>query len=181
MLRIRGRPRDAAPGADGVGHRRRSRRGRPAPDGLVRLLQPHLRAGHAGRDRQVLPPRARAAGRRDRMMRIDPGGDEGRDMVALEKLSARSREPAQMSELLDTGWRSVCAAYRVGEPYLRVVRVRFGDSELLAPYTHAGPFAAGWAIPLAWDSSLEGLPSGYSDSLRRAVDGTALSWNSRPR
>ena len=115
------------------------------------------------------------------MMRIDPGGDEGRDMVALEKLSARSREPAQMSDLLDTGWPSFISADRVAEPYLPVVRDRFGDYELLALDTHDGPIAAGWAIPLAWDSTLEGLPSGYSDSLRRAVDGTALSWNSRPR
>lgn len=102
-------------------------------------------------------------------------------MVALEKLSARSREPAQMSDLLDTGWPSFISADRVAEPYLPVVRERFGDYELLALDTHDGPVAAGWAIPLAWDSTLEGLPSGYSDSLRRAVDGTALSWNSRPR
>src|SRR5690625_6952183 len=60
-----------------------------------------------------------------------------------------------MSDLLDTGWPSFISADRVAEPYLPVVRDRFGDYELVALDTHDGPVAAGWAVPLAWDSTLE--------------------------
>ncbi|MFC0508929.1 hypothetical protein [Micromonospora costi] len=31
--------------------------------------------------------------------------------------------------------------------------------------------AGGWAVPLAWDGTLDDLPSGYDDALIRAVDG----------
>lgn len=93
-------------------------------------------------------------------------------MVTLEKLSARPHDPARMSELLDTGWPSFISADRVAEQHHPVVRERFGDYELVALDAEGAPLAAGWAVPLVWDSTLEDLPSGYSDSLRRAVECT---------
>ena len=62
LLRLRRRPRDAAPRAHRVRHPgaggRRRRHGRHR----ARLLQPHLRAGHDPGHRRALPPRARAPG-----------------------------------------------------------------------------------------------------------------------
>lgn len=92
-------------------------------------------------------------------------------MVTLELLSARPRDAAQMSELLDTGWPAFISADRHAEQHIATVRERFTDFELVALQADDTPVAAGWAVPLAWDSTLEDLPSGYSDSLRRAVEG----------
>ena len=65
LLRLRGRPRDAAPRADGVGDRGAVGRDRGCRAvRRVRVVQPHLRAGHDPGDRPPLPARARAAGRR---------------------------------------------------------------------------------------------------------------------
>ncbi len=66
LLRVRRRPRAAAPRADRVGHRGAGGRARRAPDGAGGVVQPHLRDGHEPGHRTVLPPRPRTAGRADR-------------------------------------------------------------------------------------------------------------------
>ncbi len=63
MLRLRRRPRDAAPGADRIGDTSRGGRGGGARRRRACELQPDLRAGHDPRHRYPLPARARAPGR----------------------------------------------------------------------------------------------------------------------
>ena len=45
-------------------------------------------------------------------------------------------------------------------PNLHIVLVKDGEY----------PVAAGWGVPIRWSGDVGGLPSGYTDSLRRALD-----------
>ena len=62
VLRVRRRPRPAASGADRIGHRRAGRRTGGRPLRCVRLVQPHLRAGHDQGDGGAVPARAGTGG-----------------------------------------------------------------------------------------------------------------------
>ncbi|VXB26541.1 hypothetical protein PLANTIT3_30121 [Plantibacter sp. T3] len=64
LLRLRRRPRHAAPRADGLRDEGRGHRGRRPGCRRARVLQPHLRTRDDPRHGRGLPPRARTAGRR---------------------------------------------------------------------------------------------------------------------
>jgi GNAT superfamily N-acetyltransferase len=58
----------------------------------------------------------------------------------------------------------------VSKAYLPRVQKLFREYDILL--LDGGKVAAGgWGVPLAWDGTVEDLPSGYDDGLRRAVEG----------
>ena len=58
----------------------------------------------------------------------------------------------------------------VSKAYLPRVQEFFREYDILL--LDDGKVAAGgWGVPLAWDGTVEDLPSGYDDGLRRAVEG----------
>lgn len=67
-----------------------------------------------------------------------------------------------------SGWPAFIGADAEAARWLPRVRELFRGLELLA-LDGAAYVGAGWAVPIAWDGSVADLPTGYSDSLRRAV------------
>lgn len=90
-------------------------------------------------------------------------------MTSTERLSARPRDEAQMEALLGSGWPAFISADRLAENYLPRLRERFSRFELVVLDDDV-PVAAGWAVPIRWDGTRESLPTGYGDSLRRALE-----------
>jgi hypothetical protein len=90
-------------------------------------------------------------------------------MTSVEVLNARPRDEVQMEVLFSSGWPAFISADRLAEEYLPQVRERFTRFELVV-LDEEVPVAAGWAVPIRWDGTREGLPAGYGDSLRRALE-----------
>lgn len=67
------------------------------------------------------------------------------------------------------GGQRYISADRLAEEHLPQVRERFGRFELVV-LDEDVPVAAGWAVPIRRDWMREGLPSGYGDSLRGALE-----------
>lgn len=91
----------------------------------------------------------------------------------VETMGARERPENQMEQLFGDGWPEFITADQVVKEYIGTVRELFADLELVLLDGDDVPVAAGWAVPLRWDGGPEfitaDLPSGYSDSLVRAV------------
>ncbi|MEV4345678.1 hypothetical protein AB0J83_14500 [Actinoplanes sp. NPDC049596] len=71
----------------------------------------------------------------------------------------------------------------VPKKYLGRVEEHFGEFDVMALDDDGAVVAGGWGVPLAWDGTVAGLPTGYDDALVRAVEGheagtapTALSF-----
>jgi hypothetical protein len=60
-------------------------------------------------------------------------------------------------------------ADRDAEPLIGPVRERF-DAFHIVMVDGDIPVAAGWGVPICWNGNVSDLPSGYSDTLRRALD-----------
>lgn len=90
-------------------------------------------------------------------------------MTSTELLGARPRDAVQMEALFGSGWPAFISADRLAEKYLPEVRQRFARFELVV-LDDEEPVAAGWAVPIWWNGTREGLPAGYGDSLRRALE-----------
>jgi hypothetical protein len=96
-----------------------------------------------------------------------PALDSG---LTVEPMRARERPAAELEALFTGGWPAFIGADPAAEQYLPTVRSTFGDLEV-AVLQHGVLMAAGWGVPIAWDSTAADLPSGYSESLARAVTG----------
>lgn len=81
-------------------------------------------------------------------------------MVTLEMLSARPRDAAQVSELLDTGWSAFISADPHAEHHIAAVRQRFPDFGLVALEADDTPVAPDWAV--SWRSHRVGELDGHA-------------------
>jgi GNAT superfamily N-acetyltransferase len=90
-------------------------------------------------------------------------------MFTVERMNMRERDERALEAPLSEGWPAFISADREAERWLPEVRKLFAELELVVLDSSGNPKAAGWAVPVAWDGTLENLPTGYSDSLRRAV------------
>jgi hypothetical protein len=90
-------------------------------------------------------------------------------VTSVELLNARYRDDAQREALFSSGWPAFISADRLAEEYLPQVRERFAQFELVA-LDEDVPVATSWAVPIRWDGTREGLPAGYGDSLRGALE-----------
>lgn len=90
--------------------------------------------------------------------------------LLVEPLAARPRSPDQLAALFAGGWPAFIDADQEAAAALPRVRELFAGWEFAAldPATDE-LVAAGWAVPLGWDGDIGSLPTGYSDSLTRAV------------
>lgn len=90
-------------------------------------------------------------------------------LTSTELSGARPRDVEQMEALFGSGWPAFIAVDRLAEEYLPPERERFTRFELVV-LDGEEPATAGWAVPIRWDGTREGLPAGYGDSLRRALE-----------
>ncbi len=101
-----------------------------------------------------------------------PGfGYETRMALNVERMRDRPRPDEQMNRLFADGWPAFITADQAVKQYIGTVRDLFADLELVLVDADDVIVAAGWSVPLRWNGEPADLPSGYTDSLARAVDG----------
>ena len=82
---------------------------------------------------------------------------------------ARACTADQLDALFSAGgWPAYIDADEVAAAALPRVRSEFGAHEL-ALVDDGAVVAAGWGVPLSWNGTVDDLPTGYSDSLTRAL------------
>lgn len=91
--------------------------------------------------------------------------------LTLERFDARERSPAFLRALGEEAFPPwILHGDRASEPWLEQLPGRF-DALSVALLDGDEPVAAGWGVPLAWDGTVPDLPEGYTDTLRRAIEG----------
>ncbi|MET9502239.1 hypothetical protein ABZY42_10985 [Streptomyces sp. NPDC006622] len=92
-------------------------------------------------------------------------------ILRTERTDARSWPREQLAELFSEGFPAFITADPVSKEYIGRVREWFADLDLLLVDEEGVPVAGGWGVPIHWDGQVDTLPSGYSESLVRAVEG----------
>ena len=91
--------------------------------------------------------------------------------VTVERTDAREWSDAQMEDLFSEGFPEFITADRLAKQYIGRVREWFPEWNLILVDAEQNPVATGWGIPVRWDGTVAGLPSGYTDTTIRAVEG----------
>ncbi|MBP0458384.1 hypothetical protein [Streptomyces montanisoli] len=91
--------------------------------------------------------------------------------LKIERTDARTWPDEQMKELFSEGFPEFITADRLVKDYLGRVREYFADLNLMLVDESGVPVASGWGVPIRWDGTADALPSGYTQSLARAVEG----------
>lgn len=89
----------------------------------------------------------------------------------IERFDAREWPDEELQALFSEGFPPFITADPIGAAYIDRVRVLFAAYNILLMDNDDHLVAGGWAVPIAWAGEVTDLPSGYSDTLRRAVDG----------
>jgi len=91
--------------------------------------------------------------------------------LVVERFDARPWSDEQLEPLFGGGFPEFITADQVANEYLGRVRAWFAELSIILIDSGEVPVAAGWGVPIRWDGEVGDLPDGYSDALRRAVDG----------
>ena len=89
--------------------------------------------------------------------------------LRVEPMRARERSVAEMSALFGDGWPAFIDSDLLAAQHLPFVRDTFGTLEVALMQDDV-LVGAGWGVPIAWNGATGQLPSGYSESLARAVN-----------
>lgn len=92
------------------------------------------------------------------------------DDVRVERFDSREWPPKQLDALFAAGFPQFILADQDAKSLIGSVRESFAAWDIALVATGEVPVAAGWGVPIGWDGQVNQLPSGYTDSLRRAVD-----------
>jgi RimJ/RimL family protein N-acetyltransferase len=92
-------------------------------------------------------------------------------ILRTERTDARTWPREQLAELFSEGFPAFITADPVSKEYIGRVREWFADLDLMLTDEDGVPVAGGWGVPIRWDGRADTLPSGYSQSLVRAVEG----------
>ena len=89
--------------------------------------------------------------------------------VTVERFDAREWSEEQLDALFAEGCPRFILADQDAERMIGSVRDSFPNLHALVKDGEY-PVAAGWGVPIRWSGDVSSLPSGYTDSLRRALD-----------
>lgn len=89
----------------------------------------------------------------------------------VERFDAREWPDAKIDELFSEGFPSFITADPVAAAYIERVWEYFVDYHIMLVHQADEPAASGWGVPIQWNGEVTDLPSGYTDTLRRAVSG----------
>ena len=89
----------------------------------------------------------------------------------VERTSERDRPEDQMERLFADGFPEFITADTLIKQYIGRVRQWFTDQDLILLDGDDVPVATGWAVPLRWSGEIADLPTGYTDSIVRSVEG----------
>jgi hypothetical protein len=91
--------------------------------------------------------------------------------LAVERLDARPWSDEQLEPLFGGAFPEFITADQVVKQYIGRVRAWFADLSIILIDAGDAPVAAGWGVPIRWSGDVSDLPAGYTDTLRRAVEG----------
>ena len=91
--------------------------------------------------------------------------------LAVERLDARPWSDEQLEPLFGGSFPAFITADQVVKEYIGRVREWFADLSIILIDSGDVPVAAGWGVPIRWSGNVGDLPAGYTDTLRRAVEG----------
>jgi hypothetical protein len=91
--------------------------------------------------------------------------------VTVERADAHEWSDEQMEDLFSNGFPPFIIADRLAKQYIGRVREWFPEWDLILVDAQQNPAATGWGIPVHWDGTVAGLPTGYTDATIRAVEG----------
>ena len=89
----------------------------------------------------------------------------------VERFDAREWSKEVLDGLFAEGFPAFIVADPVGHEYIVRVREWFANYNLMLVGAGEQPAATGWGVPIRWNGTVADLPWGYSDTLRRAVEG----------
>lgn len=91
--------------------------------------------------------------------------------LAVERFDARSWPASELDPLFEGAFPAYITADQEAKAYIGRVRECFADLNIILVEDDQVPVATGWAVPIGWIGNLAGLPTGYTDTIRRAVEG----------
>jgi hypothetical protein len=91
--------------------------------------------------------------------------------LTVERLDARPWSDEQLEPLFGGTFPEFITADQGVKEYIGRVREWFADLHIILIDSGDVPVAAGWGVPIRWNGKVSDLPAGYTDTLRRAVEG----------
>lgn len=88
---------------------------------------------------------------------------------SVERSDARAWPDDQLDELYADAFPPIITADAVAKVYIGRVREYFTDFDVMLVGDDR-PVATGWGVPIRWNVEVTDLPSGYTDTTRRAVE-----------
>jgi hypothetical protein len=92
-----------------------------------------------------------------------PGG------LTVEPFGARTWPEERLEALFADGFPAFITADQEAKLYIGRVREWFAHLNIVFVAEGDTPVATGWGVPIRWSGDLDDLPSGYTDTTRRAV------------
>ncbi|HEY2793957.1 MAG TPA: GNAT family N-acetyltransferase [Micromonosporaceae bacterium] len=90
--------------------------------------------------------------------------------LTVERFDARVWPDDVIAALFSDGFPAFITADPVAAAYIGRIREWFAEHEIVL-IEGGEPVACGWGVPIYWDGSVIDLPSGYTGTTRRAVEG----------
>src|SRR5215510_12641771 len=91
--------------------------------------------------------------------------------TTVVRTDAREWSDEQLADLFSDGFPAFITADKLARQYVGRVREWFPEWNLILVDAQQDPVATGWGIPVRWDGTVAGLPTGYTDATIRAVAG----------
>ncbi len=88
----------------------------------------------------------------------------------VERFDARQWPDEQLEPMFADAFPPFISADPVAAVYIGRVRQWFGEFDVMLLDDQDQPAATGWGVPIRWTGELTDLPSGYTDTTRRAVE-----------
>lgn len=89
---------------------------------------------------------------------------------SVERFDARQWSDDQIAELFSERFPPFITADPIAHAHIKRVGKYFGDEHhIMLVDTEDRPAACGWGVPVQWTGEMVDLPSGYTDTLGRAV------------
>ena len=91
--------------------------------------------------------------------------------TTVERFDAREWPAEQLDKLFSEGFPVFITSDQLAKRYIGRVQEWFANLNIVLLDESGFLVAAGWGVPLVWNGQTDSLPRGYSESLKRAVEG----------
>lgn len=90
--------------------------------------------------------------------------------MRVEPFDAREWPAEQLDRLFSEGFPTFITSDQLAKQYIARVREYFSDLNIVLLDESDFLVAGGWGVPIVWNGETDGLPHGYSESLKRSVE-----------